>query len=174
MLLSSLVGVFAAYQKDRWGEKPRLTNRALAGEYCTALFARQQVESIVLICLDVHKTVIAAETLMRGTVDETPLYPRSVVECALRHPGAFGPSGAQSSQRRAHAVARRYRRFYPGRQRIKARGDRTARPYRGGGQNIAVYMRWAIWVEEQLHPVGGYRRAADADGSLRFRLNAAV
>lgn len=167
VLLSSLVGVFAAYQKDRWGEKPRLTNRALAGEYCTALFARQQVESIVLICLDVHKTVIAAETLMRGTVDETPLYPRSVVECALRH--------------RAHSVLLAHN--HPSGVLTPSRGDidvsiqvgNALKPVEielldhivvAGSEYCSLYALGYLGGGTQLHPVGGYRRAADADGSL--------
>lgn len=84
-LLASLVNIWAFYQRDRWGERPRLATRRMAGEYCTAMFARQKTESMVLVCLDVHKAVLATETLMRGTVDETPLYMRGVVECALRH-----------------------------------------------------------------------------------------
>ena len=167
VLLSSLVGVFAAYQKDRWGEKPRLTNRALAGEYCTALFARQQVESIVLICLDVHKTVIAAETLMRGTVDETPLYPRSVVECALRH--------------RAHSVLLAHN--HPSGVLTPSRGDidvsiqvgNALKPVEielldhivvAGSEYCSLYALGYLGGGTQLHPVGGYRRAAVADGSL--------
>lgn len=84
-LLTSIPHFFAYYQRDRWGEKPRLTTRRMAGEYCTTMFARQQVESMVLVCLDTHKAVLAYETLFTGTVDETPLYTRAVVECALRH-----------------------------------------------------------------------------------------
>ena len=57
----------------------------MAAEFCTALFARQRVESAALICLDTKKQVIATETLSEGTINETPLYIRSIVECALRH-----------------------------------------------------------------------------------------
>jgi DNA repair protein RadC len=84
-LLSLLPQIVAYYQKDRWGEKPQLENRRKAGEFCTAMFARQRVESLVLVCLDAHKQVLAAETLTQGTVDEAPVYTRAVVECALRH-----------------------------------------------------------------------------------------
>lgn len=49
------------------------------------MFARQRVEELMLVCLDAHKQVLATETLMRGTVNEAPVYTRTVVECALRH-----------------------------------------------------------------------------------------
>ena len=84
-LLSSLVSVFSAYQRDRWRKRPCLSSRKEAGEFCTALFSRQKVESIVIVCLDVHKAVLAREMLTQGTVSATPLYPREVVAYALRH-----------------------------------------------------------------------------------------
>ena len=84
-LLSSLVSVFSVYQRDRWRKRPCLFSRKEAGEFCTALFSRQKVESIVIVCLDVHKAVLASEMLTQGTVSEMPLYPREVVAYALRH-----------------------------------------------------------------------------------------
>lgn len=84
-LLASLVSVFSVYQRDRWRKRPCLFSRKEAGEFCTALFSRQKVESIVIVCLDVHKAVLASEMLTQGTVSETPLYPREVVAYALRH-----------------------------------------------------------------------------------------
>lgn len=84
-LLSSLVSVFSAYQRDRWRKRPCLSSRKEAGEFCTALFSRQKVESVAIVCLDVHKAVLASEMLTQGTVSETPLYPREVVAYALRH-----------------------------------------------------------------------------------------
>ena len=84
-LLSSLVSVFSAYQRDRWRKRPCLFSRKEAGEFCTALFSRQKVESLAIVCLDVHKAVLASEMLTQGTVSETPLYPREVVAYALRH-----------------------------------------------------------------------------------------
>lgn len=84
-LLSSLVSIFSIYQQDRWRDRPGLNTRREAGEFCTTLFARQKVESMVLVCLDVHKAVLASETLSQGTVSETPLYPREVISYALRH-----------------------------------------------------------------------------------------
>ncbi|MDY4518231.1 MAG: DNA repair protein RadC [Candidatus Spyradocola sp.] len=83
--LSMQVSFFRYYRHDRWRDRPRLNTRRDAGEYCTTLFDRQLTESMRLICLDVHKAVLASEVLAVGTVDETPVYPRSVVECALRH-----------------------------------------------------------------------------------------
>ena len=43
------------------------------------------MESLAIVCLDVHKAVLASKMLTQGTVSETPLYPREVVAYALRH-----------------------------------------------------------------------------------------
>lgn len=83
--LSMQVAFFRYYRHDRWRGRPRLNTRRDAGEYCTTLYDRQLTERMYLICLDVHKAVLASEILAIGTVDETPVYPRAVVECALRH-----------------------------------------------------------------------------------------
>ena len=67
--LSMQVSFFRYYRHDRWRDRPRLNTRRDAGEYCTTLFDRQLTESMRLICLDVHKAVLASEVLAVGTVD---------------------------------------------------------------------------------------------------------
>ncbi len=83
--IAGLRDIFAYYQKDRWGEKPCLPTYGAAGKYCTSLFGRQREESLKMVCLDAQFNVLATETLSHGTLDETQLYTRQVVECAIRH-----------------------------------------------------------------------------------------
>ena len=83
--IAGLRDIFAYYQKDRWKERPRLLNYGTAGEYCTSLFGRQREESVKLVCLDAQMNVLAVETLSVGTLAETSLPVRRVVESAIRH-----------------------------------------------------------------------------------------
>ena len=77
---------YAYYEYDRWQRKrEELTSVQRACNYCTAVFGRQQTESLAIICLDVRKAVITHRVLSVGTVDEAPIYPRIVAEAALRY-----------------------------------------------------------------------------------------
>lgn len=83
--IAGLRDIFAYYQKDRWGEKPKLSTWGEAGEYCCSLYGRQREESLKLICLDAQMFVLAAETISVGTLDSTQIEVRKVVEGAIRH-----------------------------------------------------------------------------------------
>ena len=72
------------YRADRWGQKPQLNTFGKAGEYCTTLYDRQTEEKMMLVMLDAQQQVLSVRELTTGTVDETPLYTRQVVEYALR------------------------------------------------------------------------------------------
>ncbi len=51
--------------------------------YCNAVLARETVEQVRVLLLDRKNKLIADELQHRGTVDQTPLYPREVVKRAL-------------------------------------------------------------------------------------------
>lgn len=84
VLLSTLPEVFSLYNKSRWGERPTLSNAMRAGAYCVNLFANQRIESMAVVCLDTQKKLLHARLLFRGTIDETPIYIRDIVEYALQ------------------------------------------------------------------------------------------
>ena len=56
--------------------------------YLQLLFTNQTHESFVVLFLDVRNRLIVAETLFRGTLTHTSVYPREVVKAALRHNAA--------------------------------------------------------------------------------------
>lgn len=84
-LLTLMPQLFGYYQRDGMREKPMLRNFMQAGKYCKSLFYGKKVEQFYLICLNSQGQLIAPVLLHEGTIDETVVYPRSVVEAALRH-----------------------------------------------------------------------------------------
>ncbi len=83
-LLSLIPQLAGRYERSRLGERPVLTDPAGAARYARTLFAGAQEERIYLICLDLSGAVRGAQLLRKGTLDEVALYPREVVEQALR------------------------------------------------------------------------------------------
>jgi len=85
VLLSLIPEITRRYTKDRWGEKPVLNSTSKAGEYCLSLFAGRTYEVFYVICLDSQCKVIYPALVHEGTVNQAPVYPRIIVETALRH-----------------------------------------------------------------------------------------
>lgn len=109
-LLSMMPQLFGYYQRDRLREKPLLRNLQQAGEYCKSLFHGNKTESFYLVCLNAQGELIAPVLLHGGTIDEAVIYPRTVVEAALRH--------------NAHAVLLSHN--HPGGSLLPSRGDYEA------------------------------------------------
>lgn len=68
-------------------------------KYCVSKLAHEPTEYVMVLCLDGQNRLIADETISRGTVNQTSIYPREVVKLALlnfaraviivhNHPGA--------------------------------------------------------------------------------------
>ena len=53
--------------------------------FCVTRLAHEPVEHFMILCLDNRNRLIAKEVLARGTVDQTPVYVREVINAALRH-----------------------------------------------------------------------------------------
>ncbi|MGI6168781.1 MAG: JAB domain-containing protein [Christensenellales bacterium] len=66
-------------------KRQKLTNIDMAGAYCCSLLAGMRRETLFVVCLDIHYRVICAELVQQGSIDELPVYPRHIVEIALRH-----------------------------------------------------------------------------------------
>lgn len=62
-----------------------LDGTAKAGEYILSLFAGRTYEVFYIICLDSQLGVIFPALLNEGTINQAPVYPRVIVETALRH-----------------------------------------------------------------------------------------
>jgi DNA repair protein RadC len=73
------------YSKGKWGDKPVLNSSTKAGEYAVSLFAGRIYESFFVICLDSQNRVNYSALVHEGTINEAAVYPRLIVETALRH-----------------------------------------------------------------------------------------
>ena len=85
ILLSLVPSLARIYFKDRWGIKPALNSSSKAGEYAISLFAGRSYEVFYVLCLDSQNKVNYAALVHEGTINEAPVYPRLIVETALRH-----------------------------------------------------------------------------------------
>jgi len=85
ILLALIPSLARNYLKDRWGTRPVLSSTANAGEYVLTLCAGRSYEVFYVICLDAQHNVIYPALVHEGTIDQAPVYPRVIVETALRH-----------------------------------------------------------------------------------------
>jgi len=85
VLLSLIPPLSRRYFKGKWGEKPVLNSSSKAGQYAVSLFVGRTYEAFYLICLDAQNRVNHAALVHEGTINEAPVYPRMIVEAALRH-----------------------------------------------------------------------------------------
>ncbi len=85
VLLSLVPSLCRRYNKDKWGAKPVLCSVSSAGNYAVSLFAGHTYEVFYVICLDARNRVNFSDPVHKGTINEAPIYPRLIVETALRH-----------------------------------------------------------------------------------------
>ncbi len=89
VFLSMIHAVTRRLQSENRRGRPQLKTPMAAGEYALGLLWRFKNEALCVICLDSAKRVLHTEKLPEGTVGETVIYPRQVVEIAIRS-GAKG------------------------------------------------------------------------------------
>ncbi|MGI6679021.1 MAG: RadC family protein [Dehalobacterium sp.] len=85
VLLSLIPSLTRRYMKDRWGERPLINSTKKAGAFATSLCAGKNYEVFYVICLDAQCRVIFPALVHEGTINQAPVYPRLIVETALRH-----------------------------------------------------------------------------------------
>ncbi|OQB23480.1 MAG: hypothetical protein BWY11_01779 [Firmicutes bacterium ADurb.Bin182] len=66
-------------------ESIKLKTASDAARHCIALLSRQKYEAMYVLSLDKNKKLLHADKISSGTLGETVIYPRLVIECALRH-----------------------------------------------------------------------------------------
>jgi DNA repair protein RadC len=88
LLLSLLPALARRYQQGKLAPKTVLGSTTAAGEYARTLFTGRLNEAFYVICLDSQNRVNQASLLHEGTINEAPVYPRLIVETALRHQAA--------------------------------------------------------------------------------------
>ena len=85
VLLKLIPELSKKYLADKWRDRPQLGSTTLAGEYAVTLFVGVSYEVFYLICLDAQHRVNMAVPVFEGTINEAPVYPRLIVENALRY-----------------------------------------------------------------------------------------
>jgi len=85
ILVTIIPSLSRRYFKGKWGDKPLLNSSSKAGEYIVSLFTGRTYEAFYVICLDAQNKVNYAALVHKGTINEAPVYPRLIVEVALRH-----------------------------------------------------------------------------------------
>ena len=88
VLLSMTPSLTRRYAQDRWKDKIRLSDVKNAGAYAATLFVGDEYEAFYMICMDSQNRVIKPVLISRGTINEAMIYPRLVVENALRYKAA--------------------------------------------------------------------------------------
>lgn len=86
VLISMIPSLARRYSTNKFLlNKPILNSTKKIGNYAVALMMGRTVEHFFLICLNNQRKLIEAVLVAEGTVDETPIYPRKIVEIALRY-----------------------------------------------------------------------------------------
>ncbi|HYE82308.1 MAG TPA: DNA repair protein RadC [Clostridia bacterium] len=85
VLVSLIPSLARRYFKGKWGDKPVLDSSTKAGEYVISLFTGRTYENFFVICLDTQNRVNYSALIQEGTINEAAVYPRLIVETALRH-----------------------------------------------------------------------------------------
>jgi DNA repair protein RadC len=85
VLLSMIPELARKYMLIKQGKRPVLDSSTKAGEFVTSLFLGKNYEAFYVICLNSQNHMKYAALVHEGTINEAPVYPRIIVETALRH-----------------------------------------------------------------------------------------
>lgn len=87
-LLHLMPGLTRRYLRDRWGQRPQLSTREDLGRFVVDELATATNEVFLLVLLTHENHLLRALALHEGSLASAPVYPRLVVEAALRHHAA--------------------------------------------------------------------------------------
>lgn len=76
--------IAASYLKQKALQKPQVTCTSELLDYCRATMGAKKDEEFSVIYLDAQNQIIEIETIQRGVVNQAVVYPRQVLEGALR------------------------------------------------------------------------------------------
>jgi DNA repair protein RadC len=85
ILVSMVPKLAKRYFQSKWEKNTRLVSSQTAGQYLIDLFADRNNEAFYLLCLDAQRRLNYAALISEGTVDETAVYIRNMVQYALLH-----------------------------------------------------------------------------------------
>ena len=85
ILVSLVPHLSKAYLTGKFHLKDSMSNSKLVGEYCISLFVGIHYECFYIICLDTRRRLLRAELVHEGGLDSSAVYPRVIVEAALKN-----------------------------------------------------------------------------------------
>lgn len=87
--LAMIPQITRRYYHDRvLRDRPKLNNSESVAEYLIPLMAGRPEEVFYVLCLDTQCKVVYSALISEGTIKEAVVYPRQVVEVAIRHRAA--------------------------------------------------------------------------------------
>lgn len=111
--LAMIPQVTRRYFHDRvLRDRPKLNNSEAVAEYLIPLMAGRPEEVFYVLCLDTQCKVVYPALISEGTIKEAVVYPRHVVEVAIRHRAASvifahnHPAGTSSPSPQDHHLTR--------------------------------------------------------------------
>ena len=84
ILLKLIKETAALYLQRKALEKQQVTCTSELLDYCRSVMGAKKDEEFAVIYLDVQNQIIAMETIQRGIVSQAVVYPRQVLESALK------------------------------------------------------------------------------------------
>ncbi len=85
VFISAQNALIKSCMKQKWEKRTFIGSSQRAGEFAVSLLSQMNYERFYIICLDSRHRFIKAVLIAEGTVQEAVVYPRLVVEAALRH-----------------------------------------------------------------------------------------
>lgn len=72
-------------QREKWSSRPVIDAVSKAGTYAIELLSQYHYERMYMMCLDSRKVLLHTCMISEGTINESVVYPRLVVEAALKY-----------------------------------------------------------------------------------------
>ncbi len=85
VLLALTPRLLKRYQQDRWRDRPSFHSTPEVVAFLQSRLAGETHELFCLLALNSQNALIAMEPVQHGTVNKTVVFPRLVVETALKH-----------------------------------------------------------------------------------------
>ena len=85
VMVSMIPQLARRYSLSKWKKRARLLTSKQSGEYCLSLFLGEVNECMYMICLNHQRFITHTEKVSEGTLTQTMVYPRVIVQTALLH-----------------------------------------------------------------------------------------
>lgn len=84
-LISAIPRLFDLYQKNRWNQGDKVLTTEDAVQRLRSELATERSEVFCILALNSRNVALAIETIQKGSVNRTAVFPRLVVEGVLKH-----------------------------------------------------------------------------------------